>query len=121
MDPSVWSFEMACEYAALETLVLSEERNHRLRRTSRHEPRCTWTDPPPPPAWPGRRVRFADLLVARDKTPAPIEAGVRVLDEDMKTDPAPRLAHDPVAATGSRHQEIPWAPVTRSTAPGSGV
>ena len=67
---------------------------------------------PSPPAWPGRRVRFADLLVARDETPAPIEAGVRVLDEDMKTDPAPRLAHDPVAATGSRHQEIPRAPAT---------
>ena len=76
---------------------------------------------PLPPAWPGRRVRFADLLVARDETPAPIEAGVRVLDEDMKTDPAPRLAHDPVAATGSRHQEIPQAHATRSTSPGSVV
>ena len=96
---------MAHEYAALETLVLSEERNHRLRRTFTA----------------GRRVRFADLLVARDETPAPIEAGVRVLDEDMKTDPAPRLAHDPVAATGSRHQEIPRAPATRSTAPESEV
>ena len=77
--------------------------------------------PPSPPAWPGRRICFADLLVARDETPASIEAGVRVLDEDMKTDPAPRLAHDPVDATGSRNQEIPGAPATRSTAPGSGV
>ena len=35
VDPSVWSFEMAHDYAVLETLVLSEERNHRCARLAK--------------------------------------------------------------------------------------
>ena len=52
---------MAREHAEVETLIHSVERNHRLRRAQPRE-----TPREEPPDRPGRRVRFADPLVAHD-------------------------------------------------------
>ena len=70
LDPSFWPFvplsteaaaAMARECAEVETLIHLVERNHRLRRAQPRE-----TPQEEPPARLGRRVCFADPLVAHD-------------------------------------------------------
>ena len=60
---------MAREYAEVEALVFSVERNHRLRRAPPREPPQA-----EPPDRPGRRVCFADPLVTSDHAPTSREA-----------------------------------------------